>query len=65
MTMTAKNDVSKYPDRIWFRKTMRTLTLKQAERDLDEKLKSGEITVEEAEAEYQDFLHRGEVWSEW
>lgn len=33
---------------------------KKLEADLDAKLKAGQITVEEAEDEYQDFMHRGE-----
>ena len=32
---------------------------------LRQKIKAGDITVEEAEMEYQDYTHRDEVWSEW
>ncbi len=32
---------------------------------IDAKLKAGEITAEEAEMEYQDLMHRDEVWQEW
>lgn len=63
--MTAKIDVTKFADRIWYRKTMRTLTKAELERSLDRKLAAGEITAEEAEMEWQDFMHRDEVWSEW
>lgn len=39
---------------------MRNLTRQQMESELQEKLDRGEITVEEAENEWQDFIHRGE-----
>lgn len=32
---------------------------------IDAKVLSGEMTAEEAEMEYQDFMHRDEVWQEW
>ena len=39
---------------------MRTATRQQLEAELQEKIDRGDITVEEAEMEYQDFMHRGE-----
>ena len=39
---------------------MRNLMKQQLEAELQEKLDRGEITVEEAENEWQDFMHRGE-----
>lgn len=47
-------------DKIWYRKIMRTATRQQLEAELQEKIARGDITVEEAEMEYQDFMHRGE-----
>ena len=47
-------------DKIWYRKIMRTSTRQQLEAELQEKIDRGDITVEEAEMEYQDFMHRGE-----
>ena len=32
---------------------------------LDAKVASGEMTAEEAENEWLNFTHRGEVWEEW
>ena len=63
--MTAKNDVTRISDRLWYRKTMRKLTVSQKERELDRKVRHGDMTRKEAEMEYQDFMHRYEVWSEW
>lgn len=47
-------------DKIWYRKIMRTATRQQLVAELQEKIDRGDITVEEAEMEYQDFMHRGE-----
>ena len=47
-------------DKIWYRKIMKTATRQQLETDLREKIDRGDITVEEAEMEYQDFMRRGE-----
>ena len=41
------------------------MTKEELEAQLDAKLEAGEITAEEAEMEYQDWMHRNEVWSEW
>ena len=41
------------------------LTKVQLEESLEAKLAKGEITAEEAEWEWQDWMHRYEVWSEW
>ena len=35
------------------------------EEKLQRQLEAGEITAEEAEMEWQDFMHKEEVWSEW
>ena len=40
-------------------------TKEQLETELDEKIRKGEITIEEAEMEYQDYMHRDEGWREW
>lgn len=40
------------------------MTLAELEIKLDTALAEGRMTAEEAEAEYQDFLHRDEVWQE-
>lgn len=39
---------------------MKTATRQQLEDELQEKIERGDITVEEAEMEYQDFMHRRE-----
>lgn len=54
------DDVTRIADRLWYRRTMKALTKQQLEQELDEKIAKGEITAEEAEAEWQDFIHRGE-----
>lgn len=54
------DDAARIADRLWYRKTMKALTKQQLEAELEAKLKAGEITVEEAEQEWQDFTHRGE-----
>lgn len=38
---------------------------KELEEKLQKQLDVGLITAEEAEMEWQDFMHRDEVWSEW
>lgn len=40
-------------------------TKEQLEAELDQKLAEGKITVDEAEHEYQNFMHRDEDWREW
>lgn len=37
----------------------------ELEEKLEADLAAGKITVDEAEMEYQDFMHRDEVWKEW
>lgn len=54
------DDAARIADRLWYRKTMKAMTKQQLEAELEAKLKAGEITVEEAEQEWQDFTHRGE-----
>ena len=51
------DDVTRIQDRLWYRKTMRNLTKQQLEQELEEKLAKGEITVEEAEHEWQDVFN--------
>jgi len=41
------------------------MTKEELEAKLQMKLDAGEITPEEAEAEWQEFMHRNEVWQEW
>ena len=41
------------------------MTREELEARLDERLNAGEITPDEAEAEWQDRMHRDEVWPEW
>lgn len=41
------------------------MTREKLEAKLDRKLEAGEITADEAEMEWQDFMHRDEVWCEW
>lgn len=41
------------------------MTKAELEAKLDADLDAGKITVREAEAEWQDFTHRDEVWKEW
>lgn len=38
---------------------------KELEEKLQKQLDAGLITAEEVEMEWQDFMHRDEVWSEW
>jgi len=35
------------------------------EEKLQRQLEAGEITADEAEMEWQDWMHRDEVWQEW
>lgn len=44
---------------------MQMKTKKQLEAELDEKIQKGDITIEEAEMEWQDYMHRGEDRREW
>ena len=44
---------------------MQMKTKEQLEAELDEKIQKGDITIEEAEMEYQDYMHRDEGWREW
>jgi len=41
------------------------MTKEELEAKLQAKLEAGEITPFEAEMEWQDFMHRYEVWQEW
>ena len=41
------------------------MTKQELELKLQKQIDSGEITLEEAEMEWQDFMHRDEVWKEW
>lgn len=41
------------------------MTKQELEKTLDAKVKAGEMSADEAELEYQDFMHRDEVWQEW
>ena len=41
------------------------LTKAELEEDLERKLAAGEITPQEAEDEWQEWMHRSEVWDEW
>lgn len=41
------------------------MTKAELEKRLDERLRNGEITEDEAEMEWQDFTHRDETWREW
>ena len=52
-------------ERVMETKTRQFLTIEELEAYLDEKLANGEITVEEAENEWQDWMHKDEVWNEW
>lgn len=51
----------------WLLKKMRegTMSAEEYGQILDRKVESGELTPAEAEDEYQDYLHRDEVWREW
>ncbi len=40
---------------------MKALTREQLEDELEAKILAGDITVEEAEMEWQDYMHRGEI----
>ena len=40
------------------------MTREELEAKLEAQLASGEITAEEAEWEWQEFMHRSEVWTE-
>ena len=35
------------------------------EAELEQKLADGVITVDEAEQEWQDYMHRTDTWAEW
>jgi len=41
------------------------MTTAELEKKLSRQLEAGEITAEEAEMEWQDWMHRDEVWQEW
>ena len=41
------------------------MTKEELEAKLDKELTEGKITIAEAEDEWQDFMHRDEVWQEW
>lgn len=40
------------------------MTREELEAKLERQLEAGEITADEAEMEWQDFMHRDEVWNE-
>lgn len=40
------------------------MTREELEAKLERQLASGEITADEAENEWQDWMHRDEVWNE-
>ena len=42
-----------------------SLTKEELEAILEEKMRKGEITVEEAEQEWQDWMHRTDNLREW
>lgn len=54
-------NTTKIADRCCYRKTMKALTHQQLEDELEAKILAGDITVEEAEMEWQDYMHRGEI----
>lgn len=41
------------------------MTKQELEKKIEIQLEAGEIIAEEAEMEWQDWMHRDEVWSEW
>lgn len=41
------------------------MTREELEAKLDKKLQSGEITAEEADLEWLDWMHESEVWNEY
>lgn len=41
------------------------MTKTELELKLSKQLAEGKISAEEAEMEWQDYMHRDEVWSEW
>ena len=41
------------------------MTKQELEKKLERQFESCEISDEEAEMEWQDWMHRDEVWSEW
>ena len=41
------------------------MTKEEFEAKLQAKIDAGEITEDEAELEWLDWMHRDEVWSEW
>lgn len=41
------------------------MTKQELEAKLDAQVASGEITAEEADLEWHEFMHRSEVWTEW
>jgi len=42
-----------------------SMSREELEKLLDERVATGEMTEEEAEMEWQDYMHRDETWSEW
>ena len=48
----------------WLRKKMERSERRQLEDKLDKQVANGEITAEEADMEWLEFMHRSEVWSE-
>ena len=41
------------------------MTNQELEKKLERQLETDEISAEEAEMEWQDWMHRDEVWQEW
>ena len=41
------------------------MTREELEARLDERVKAGLMTSEEADLEWLEFIHRDEVWDEW
>ena len=41
------------------------MTKEELEEKLDRELAEGKITPAEAEDEWQEYMHRNEVWQEW
>lgn len=48
----------------WLRKKMERSERRQLEDKLSRQVANGEITAEEADMEWLEFMHRSEVWSE-
>ena len=51
------DEATRARDRIWYRKFMREMTRQKLEAELLSKIDRGDITVEEAEQEWQDIVN--------